>query len=61
MGEEQKRMYYVALTRAMKSEYILAFDSSRSPQIKADYDTICKLLKEKAAKKTGITANNADD
>ncbi len=62
MGEEQKRMYYVALTRAMKSEYILAFDNTNSPQIKADYDTICKTLKEKAAKaRTAGTTVGADN
>lgn len=44
MGEEQKRMYYVALTRAMKSEYVLAFDTVVSPQIKANYETIVQQL-----------------
>jgi len=52
----------VALTRAMKSEYILAFDNTNSPQIKADYDTICKMLKDKAARaKTVGTTVDADN
>ena len=39
-NEEKKRMYYVAFTRAMKSEYIIAYDTVKSPQIEADYKTI---------------------
>lgn len=42
--EDAKRMYYVAFTRAMKSEYILAYDTAASPQIEADYLTILKRL-----------------
>jgi len=45
--EDKKRMYYVALTRAMKSEFILAFDTMASPAIEADYASIVKLLKQK--------------
>ena len=44
MSEEKKRMYYVALTRAMKSEYILAYGTLKSPQIEADYNTILNEL-----------------
>lgn len=44
MDEEKKRMYYVALTRAMKSEYILAYDTMVSPQIQADYLTVLEEL-----------------
>lgn len=44
MDEEKKRMYYVALTRAMKSEYVLAYDTTVSPQIQADYLTILEKL-----------------
>lgn len=44
MDEEKKRMYYVALTRAMKSEYILAYDTMVSPQIESDYITVLKDL-----------------
>lgn len=44
MDEEKKRMYYVALTRAMKSEYILAYDTMVSPQIEADYLTVLESL-----------------
>lgn len=44
LSEEDKRMYYVALTRAMKSEYILAYDRTVSPQIQADYVTVLQGL-----------------
>lgn len=44
MEEDKKRMYYVALTRAMQSEYILAYDTMSSPQIQADYITVLEHL-----------------
>lgn len=50
IDEETKRMYYVAFTRAMKSEYILAYGTAKSPQIEADYNTIVSSLNGKAPK-----------
>lgn len=50
MDEDKKRMYYVAFTRAMKSEFIIAYDTCASPKIKGDYDYIIKKLKAKAPK-----------
>lgn len=47
MDEEKKRMYYVALTRAMKSEFILAYDTVVNPKIQGDYDTIVEALHNK--------------
>ena len=44
LDEEKKRMYYVAFTRAMHSEYILAYDTMVSPQIQADYLTVLNRL-----------------
>lgn len=44
IDEEKKRMYYVAFTRAMKSEFILAYDTMVSPQIQADYLTVLQTL-----------------
>lgn len=44
MDEEKKRMYYVAFTRAMKSEFILAYGTVASPQIEADYLTVLEKL-----------------
>lgn len=37
MNEADKRMYYVAMTRAMNSEYILAFGPTVSSRIQTDY------------------------
>ena len=51
LDEEKKRMYYVAFTRAMKSEYIVAYDTVKSPQIEADYNTIVDSFKPKSARK----------
>lgn len=48
LAEDKKRMYYVAFTRAMKSEYILAYDTTGSPQIQADYMTVLEALHQKA-------------
>lgn len=48
MTEEAKRMYYVAFTRAMKSEYIMSYDSVASPKIEADYNSILQILHAKA-------------
>lgn len=48
LEEDKKRMYYVAFTRAMKSEYILAYDTTGSPQIQADYITVLENLHAKA-------------
>lgn len=48
MGEEEKRMYYVALTRAMQSEFILAYNTVKSPQIEADYNAIINSLSQPA-------------
>ena len=40
--EEAKRMYYVGLTRARQSEYILAYNANRqSSSIMAAYEAIC--------------------
>ena len=48
MDEERKRMYYVAFTRAMKSEFIVAYDTVVTPKITVDYDTIVESLHNKA-------------
>lgn len=44
MDEDKKRMYYVALTRAMKSEFILAYNTVKCPKIESDYNSIVKKL-----------------
>ena len=44
MDEDQKRMYYVAFTRARNTEFILSYDTVKNPQIEANYALICKQL-----------------
>lgn len=50
MPEDNKRMYYVALTRAINSELIVAYDKLVYPKIVTDYEEIVETL---AAKGTG--------
>lgn len=49
MKEADKRMYYVALTRAMKSEYILSYGSTKKPRIEADYELLVGALEKRDA------------
>lgn len=44
MDEEKKRMYYVAFTRAMNSELVIAYDTVSHPKIQNDYDNIIDSL-----------------
>lgn len=56
MSEDKKRMYYVAFTRAMKSEFILAYDTQEHAKIETDYNTIVETLQQKAANQAQVTA-----
>lgn len=47
MAEDEKRMYYVALTRAMKSELVLSHGSQKFPRIVSDYDLIAQALRRR--------------
>lgn len=47
--EATKRMYYVAFTRAKKSEFIFAYDTMASPKICGDYAKIVDDLDKQAA------------
>lgn len=55
--EATKRMYYVALTRAKKTEFIFAYNTLARPKIQGDYEKIIKDLMAKAAN----TATGQDD
>jgi len=44
MSEDQKRMFYVAFTRAMNTELILSSGSTKSAKILYDYEGICEVL-----------------
>lgn len=63
MEESDKRAYYVALTRAKKTEFIFAYDTMAHPKIQGDYETIIKelkLMQTQANNATGITISNTD-
>lgn len=47
MSEPNKRMYYVMLTRAIKSEYVLAYGTLKKPKIEADYEMIVNTLQQR--------------
>ena len=60
MNEDQKRMYYVAFTRAKNTELILSYDTVKNPQIEANYKLICNALHKQdlaAAKSVGKVHN----
>lgn len=56
MPEDKKRMYYVGLTRAMKSEYVVAYDTVKKPKIQADYDMILNQLHAIAPAQPAVAA-----
>lgn len=58
--EADKRMYYVAFTRAKKTEFIFAYDTLAHPKIQGDYERIVKTLKAKD-KAAGIITDDDDD
>lgn len=56
--EDDKRMFYVAFTRAKNSECILSYNTVKTPRIQSDYNLICKALHDKdleQARKVGKT------
>lgn len=57
LEESEKRMYYVAFTRAMKSEYILAWDTVKNPRIESDYNTIVEHLHQIHPKPAPVQTN----
>lgn len=47
MSEEVRRMYYVAFTRAKKSQYILSYGTRKNPPITTAFDQIVDTLTER--------------
>jgi DNA helicase-2/ATP-dependent DNA helicase PcrA len=47
MPEENKRMYYVAFTRAQKSLLVLSYGTTRKPRIESDYELIVDALERR--------------
>ncbi len=46
VAEDKKRMYYVGLTRAEKSEFLLAYGTLVNPKLTCDYETLVKRLED---------------
>lgn len=59
LSEDKKRMYYVAFTRAMSSEFILAYDTAKNPAIQGNYEMLVKALHEKDAQRAAAAAGSA--
>ncbi|MGW6600489.1 UvrD-helicase domain-containing protein [Streptomyces sp. NPDC055036] len=47
MTEDVKRMFYVAFTRAMRSQYVLGFGTVKNPPIQSSYERIVTALTER--------------
>ena len=56
MEEDTKRMYYVALTRAKKSEYILAYDTVLNALVQTRHESILSHLPDAVGTQLGSTA-----
>lgn len=54
MEEDAKRMYYVALTRAKKSEYIIAYDTVLNALVYTRYESVLQHLPDANAPVGGI-------
>lgn len=49
MAEDDKRMFYVAFTRAMKSMFILSYGKAKKPRIESDYQLMVAALEKRDA------------
>ena len=61
MDEATKRMYYVAFTRAKKTEFIFSYDTLARPKIQGDYEKIIKDLTLKAQQANNKSDDDDDD
>ncbi|MFF2053840.1 UvrD-helicase domain-containing protein [Leifsonia sp. NPDC058194] len=65
MKEEDKRMYYVAFTRAMKNMYVLSYGSAKKPRIEADYEMLVAALEKRdaleALRQQGVDTDTMSD
>ncbi|WP_030894300.1 AAA family ATPase [Streptomyces sp. NRRL F-5053] len=70
MSQDVKRMYYVALTRAMRSQFVLAFGTQSHPPIVSTYEQIVNTLVERDKKRalrargidpSSLASDDADD
>jgi DNA helicase-2/ATP-dependent DNA helicase PcrA len=49
MAEDNKRMFYVAFTRAMKSMFVLSYGNAKKPRIESDYELLVAALQKRDA------------
>lgn len=65
MDEADKRMHYVAFTRAMKTEYVLSYGTTPKPRIEADYDMLVGALERRdtivALQKSGVDLDSLSE
>lgn len=65
MPEDVKRMYYVAFTRAVNSEYVLSYGKVKNAPIESNYAALVKTLEERdmanAARAAGTTPEFFDE
>lgn len=61
MSEDRKRLYYVALTRAMHSELVISHGETLSSRIKSDWLSIVKALEDRDAEASGSETEGLDD
>lgn len=61
MEEADKRMYYVAFTRAMNTEYVLSYGTLKNARIESDYKLLVQALEERDAANALRAMGNDDD
>ncbi|MFD2794638.1 AAA family ATPase [Promicromonospora vindobonensis] len=65
MSQDTKRMFYVAFTRAMNSQYVLSYGTAKTPPIQSSYERIVNALTERDKRNTlraqGIDPDLLDD
>lgn len=59
--QEELRLFYVALTRAVKSEYVLSYSGLRDSGLQADYDLIVDTLEKADATRAAACGPDAPD
>ncbi|MEU6263713.1 ATP-dependent helicase [Saccharopolyspora shandongensis] len=59
MSQDTKRMFYVAFTRAMNSQYVLSYGTTKNPPIQSSYEQIVNALTERD-KKNALRAQGID-
>ena len=56
MDEDDKRMYYVAFTRAQKTELVVSYGTLVNPGVVSDYNTLIDQLEEADAQRAALAA-----